>query len=179
MNKNNWPVWATESVEIVRPNLKWKVEGELEQKSIYALLSQLGVKSVEHIGSTSISNLSAKPIIDLMAEIESFEKIAMISEKLSGNDWHYVDPDLDNRPWRRFFVKVKDNKRVAHLHLVVEGNKRWEEQLLFRDRLRKNPHLVAEYELLKQKLSLEFKHDREIYTKEKTSFINHVRKCNS
>lgn len=48
-------------------------------------------------------------------------------------DWHYVPKKLDKQQWRRFFVKVKNDKRVAHLHLMQEGQKRWGEQLIFRD----------------------------------------------
>nr|WP_090799435.1 GrpB family protein [Paenibacillus sp. GP183] len=86
----------------------------------------------------------------------------------------HVPHELDNKPWRRFFVKVKDDKRVAHLHLIRAGEERWEKQLLFRDRLRGNPHLLDEYKNLKLKLAQEFMHDREAYTEAKSAFIKRV-----
>lgn len=135
-----------------------------------------GINQVRHIGSTSIPNLPAKPIIDLMADSDSFEQITDIAALLARYDWHYIPPHLDNRDWRRFFVKVKNDKRVAHLHLMLKGEERWEKQLLFRDRLRANPRLASEYACLKKKLAQEFNHDREAYTEAKTKFVDRVLK---
>ncbi|GGE58283.1 GrpB family protein [Priestia taiwanensis] len=176
VEQNNWPVWATESVEIVKPNPDWQDEGKREKEELYTLLAPLGISKIEHIGSTSIPDLPAKPIIDLMAEAHSFDRLEDISTALSTYDWHYVSPKLDERPWRRFFVKVKNNKRVAHLHVMLKGEKRWEQQLLFRNRLRENPQLVYDYANLKQELAREFHQDREAYTKAKTEFIKRVLK---
>lgn len=171
---NNWPVWATESIEIQDYNPNWNEKGLTVKKELYMLLSPFGVEKVEHIGSTSIAGLPAKPIIDVMAEIHSFEKIEDISDLLTSSDWHYVPPELDKQPWRRFFVKVKDDKRVAHLHLMRTGEERWHKQLLFRDCLRENSHLVDEYKNLKLKLAQQFMHDREAYTVAKSAFIKRV-----
>lgn len=178
MSKNedqtNWPVWATESIEIADPDSTWLEKGKQEENQLYGLLSRFRIGQVIHIGSTSILNLPAKPIIDLMADVDSFEQITDISALLSNYDWHYVPPDLDNIDWRRFFVKVKNDKRVAHLHLMLKGDNRWEKQLLFRDKLRDNPQLVYEYALLKSNLAKEFTLDREAYTEAKKKFVNLV-----
>ncbi|MFY0521288.1 GrpB family protein [Lysinibacillus sp. UGB7] len=173
-NQNGWPIWANESVEIVTANPDWQDQGRHEEQHLYDLLNPYGISEVIHIGSTSIPGLPAKPIIDLMAETDSFDRVEDISTKLAEYDWHYVSPELDERPWRRFFVKVKNNKRVAHLHLMVKGNERWEQQLLFRNRLRENLQLVCEYSTLKQGLAKRFNQDRESYTKAKTEFIKQV-----
>ncbi|ALS78447.1 hypothetical protein AUO94_07120 [Planococcus kocurii] len=178
MSKNedqtNWPVWATESIEIANPDPTWLEKGKQEENQLYSLLSRFGIGQVIHIGSTSVPNLPAKPIIDLIADVDSFEQITDISPLLFNHDWHYVPPHLDNKDWRRFFVKVKNDKRVAHLHLMLKGEERWEKQLLFRDKLRDNPHLVIEYAGLKNKLAQEFSLDREAYTEAKTKFVNLV-----
>lgn len=178
MSKNddqtNWPVWATESIEIADPDSTWLEKGKQEEKQLYELLSPFGIGQVIHIGSTSVPNLPAKPIIDIMADVDSFERITDISALLSSYDWHYVPPHLDNKDWRRFFVKVKNNKRVAHLHLMLKGEQRWEKQLLFRDKLRDDPQLVFEYARLKSNLAKEFNLDREAYTEAKTKFVNLV-----
>ncbi|MCZ8538646.1 GrpB family protein [Paenisporosarcina quisquiliarum] len=151
---NNIPVWAFEAIEIKKPNPLWKNKGIQEKEELYILLSPFGVKQIEHIGSTAIPNLSAKPIIDLMASIPSLEQINKIAEHLLLNDWHYVPPELDKQHWRRFFVKVKNDK--------------------FRNKLRTNPHLVEEYANLKSQLAQEFNKNREGYTEAKTDFINKV-----
>ncbi|SES78728.1 GrpB protein [Oceanobacillus limi] len=66
------------------------------------------------------------------------------------------------------------HKRVAHLHLMEEGEERWAKQLKFRDKLKTNAHLVEEYATIKRQLAKEFNNDREGYTEAKTEFINKV-----
>ncbi|WP_394122068.1 GrpB family protein [Planococcus donghaensis] len=170
----NHPVWAYEKIAIVKPDPTWKDKGIRESEELYNLLSAFGVKEVEHIGSTSIPNLSAKPIIDLMATISSLQDIKEIVDMLSLHDWHYVPPELDKQQWRRFFVKVKNDKRIAHLHLMQDGEERWEEQLNFRNKLRANVDLTDQYAALKKQLAEEFNSDREKYTEAKTEFIRNV-----
>ncbi|WP_370568632.1 GrpB family protein [Fictibacillus sp. 26RED30] len=173
-DNENIPVWAYEKIEVKKPDSNWKEKGIREREDLANLLSAFGVNQVEHIGSTSILNLPAKPIIDLMATIPSLEFINRIAEKLNAHDWHYVPPELDKQPWRRFFVKVEHDKRVAHLHLMLEGEERWDQLLTFRDKLRANPHLVNEYAVLKSHLAQDYNNDRERYTEGKTEFINKV-----
>ncbi|OIU71718.1 GrpB family protein [Rossellomorea aquimaris] len=170
----NIPVWAFEKIELKNPDPVWKYKGIQEKDELYELLSGFGVKQVEHIGSTAIPHLPAKPIIDLMASVPSFDQINPIAESLSLHQWHYVPPELDKQPWRRFFVKVENDKRTAHLHLMQEGEERWEQQLIFLEKLRANPQLVEEYAKIKHQLAQEFQNDREGYTEAKAEFIRKV-----
>ncbi|MBD0378958.1 GrpB family protein [Paenibacillus sedimenti] len=171
---DNWPVWATEEVEIQSPNPEWLEKGRQERERLLELLLPLGILEVEHIGSTSIPGLPAKPIIDIMASTEAFHNLNEIIDVLSQFDWHYVPPELDGREWRRFFVKVRDDKRAAHLHLMLKNEERWGQQLQFRDILRKDYDLVNEYSEIKVRLAQQFKNDREAYTEAKTHFIQNV-----
>ncbi|OAT81949.1 hypothetical protein A6P54_10595 [Bacillus sp. MKU004] len=168
------PVWAYEKIELKNPDPLWMDKGNQEKEELFHLLSRFDVKQVEHIGSTAIPHLPAKPIIDLMASVSSFEEVDQIAERLSLHQWHYVPPELDKQSWRRFFVKVENDKRTAHLHLMLEGEERWEKQLIFRDKLRENPHLMEEYAKIKYKLAQEFQDDREKYTEAKAEFIGKV-----
>ncbi|MGX1263811.1 GrpB-like predicted nucleotidyltransferase (UPF0157 family) [Rossellomorea marisflavi] len=165
---------AYETIEIKNPDPNWKNKGIRESKELLQILSACGVREVEHIGSTAIPDLPAKPIIDLMASIASFEQITGVVDNLSLYDWHYVPPELDKQHWRRFFVKVENDKRVAHLHLMQEGEERWGEQLKFRNKLRADAHLADQYAALKRRIAQEFNQDREKYTEAKTAFINKV-----
>ncbi len=73
----------------------------------------------EHIGSTSVPGLPAKPIVDLMAPIASLSSgHAEADSVLADAGWQLVPPELDNRPWRRFYALPHGTKRAAHLHLV-------------------------------------------------------------
>ncbi|MEC0348046.1 GrpB family protein [Peribacillus frigoritolerans] len=175
-DESTWPVWANETIDIVEPNPKWVEKGNQEKALLLNLLSTFGITEIQHYGSTSIPNLPAKPIIDLMAKIDSFQKIKEISSLLANHDWNYVPPNIDNRPWQRFFVKVINDKRVVHLHILLEGEERWDNQLLFRDLLRTNQQFIDEYAILKRNLAKKYSNDREAYTKAKTEFINYVLK---
>ncbi|QOR64977.1 GrpB family protein [Cytobacillus suaedae] len=172
--EQSYPVWANEKIEIVEANPNWLAIGEQEIEKLLSLLSKYGINDIQHYGSTSIPNLAAKPIIDLMAKTDTFQKTNTIASVLANYDWHFVPPHLDNRPWQRFFVKVIDGKRVAHLHIMLEGEERWDKQLLFRDLLLNSQQLVNQYTILKKELSTKYKNDREEYTKAKTEFINYV-----
>jgi GrpB-like predicted nucleotidyltransferase (UPF0157 family) len=169
-----YPVWANEKIEIVESNPNWLAKGKQEKEQLLNHLSSFGIKDIQHYGSTSIPKLPAKPIIDLMVKIDSFQKINEIASVLANYDWHYVPPNLDNRHWQRFFVKVINDKRVAHLHIMLEGEERWDKQLRFRDLLRTSQQFVNEYAILKRELSITYNNDREAYTKAKTEFVNYV-----
>lgn len=66
-NQSTWPIWATESVEIVQPHPEWIEQGKLYKDELTRLLSLFDMQHIEHFGSTAIPNLPAKPIIDMMA----------------------------------------------------------------------------------------------------------------
>jgi GrpB-like predicted nucleotidyltransferase (UPF0157 family) len=127
-----------------------------------------------NIGSTAIPGLLAKPIIDLQAAVVDLHDADPIVAALAPHDWHYVDPDLDRRPWRRFFIKVTDGRRSAHLHVMTINSPRWNQQIAFRDALCTDPSLILEYAALKRALAAKHTADREIYTAAKADFIRSV-----
>ena len=167
---NNWPAWATEPVRIVQPDPSWTEKAlHLRQQ-----LAACGLQNIEHFGSTAVPGLSAKPIIDLLADIPSFDHIDQLAHQLRPAGWHYVPPELDGRPHRRFLVKVENDKRAAHLHLLLPGSEERKAGILFRDLLIQNTPLRAQYATLKQDLAAEHAGDREAYTRSKTTFIKNA-----
>ena len=91
---------------------------------------------VEHVGSTAIPSLAAKPILDFQAAVSDLSSAEHLAVVLEPHAWHYGPPETDGgRPWRRFFVKVATSRRVAHLHVMNLGSARWNEQIAFRDAL--------------------------------------------
>ena len=132
--------------------------------------------AIEHIGSTSIPGLAAKPIIDIMVMMKDFNTIDQNALRLTQahSSWNLVPAELDERPWRRFMVKVVGDHRFAHLHLVPEGQPRWDEHLKFREALCDDPELIAQYADLKRKLAEVHQSDREAYTDGKAQFIQSV-----
>jgi GrpB-like predicted nucleotidyltransferase (UPF0157 family) len=135
----DWPAWATEKVDVRPADLEWRERGEKERLLLEATLGAWLVVPIEHVGSTAVPNLSAKPILDFQAAVTNFDCAADIATALTPAGWHCVPPEIDVRTWRRFFVKVAQGHRVAHLHVMLLSNARWRQQLAFRDALRADP----------------------------------------
>ncbi|CAB4678682.1 MAG: GrpB family protein [Actinobacteria bacterium] len=172
---NRIPKWATEEIVISPYSEQWPlVAHELitELSKVFAS----DALAIEHIGSTSIPGLAAKPIIDIMVMMKDFNTIdhnaLLLTQAHSA--WHLVPPELDERPWRRFVVKVVGDHRFAHLHLVPEGQQRWEEHITFREALRADLELKARYSEVKKELAKVHRDDREAYTDGKAEFIQSV-----
>lgn len=101
------------------PDLAWQKRGEKERLLLEATLGGWLVAPIEHVGSTAVPNLCAKPILDLQAAVTNLDCAGDIAAALAHAGWHYVPPELDARAWRRFFVKVAQGRRVAHLHVML------------------------------------------------------------
>ncbi len=104
-NERNIPAWAYETIEIEDPDPDWMDQGIRERKELLQILSAWGGREVEHIGSTAIPDLPAKPIIDFMASISSFEDIDGVVGNLSLYDWHYVPPGIRQTPLEKIFCE--------------------------------------------------------------------------
>lgn len=171
---NPWPAWATEHVQVHESQVEWQRRGQQLCRQLDAALARWLVAPVEHVGSTAVPGLAAKPIIDVQAAVIDLEFAGTTADVLAPLGWHFVPVELDARPWRRFFVQVVDEHRAAHLHLLPVGSARWSEQLAFRDALRADPLLVRRYADLKRKLAAEHAADREAYTAGKADFVRSV-----
>jgi GrpB-like predicted nucleotidyltransferase (UPF0157 family) len=129
------------------------------------------VGSVEHIGSTSIPGLAAKPIIDMVARIADYQRTAGLVEAMSGIGWtHAPEPgDEQARKWSFCFPDI--GWRTHHLHIVEAAADNWQSLLAFRDHLRTHPDDAAEYGRLKTLLAAADAHDRPRYRAGKAPFI--------
>jgi len=145
--------------------------------SEYAVLSSLFPQptfQIEHIGSTAIPGLPAKPIIDIMLGAPSLREVEAQIVGLEHLGYEYLPQHEQTMPERRFFAKPVIRPRLFHLHAAVFGETFWNEHLLFRDALSNNPPLAAEYGSLKLRLAAQFGEDRDGYTNAKSSFITSV-----
>jgi GrpB-like predicted nucleotidyltransferase (UPF0157 family) len=130
--------------------------------------------AIEHVGSTAIPGMSAKPIIDLIGGVRSMQAADDLLAPLCAIGYD-TSPEFNaTLTDRRFLLRWPEGIRTHHLHLVVYGGQAWPRTLLFRDRLRADPALASAYEALKHELAAQFAHDREAYTEAKTEFVKQI-----
>ncbi|HUN32278.1 MAG TPA: GrpB family protein [Trebonia sp.] len=171
------PRWATERPKVQPHDPLLAIRARDEAVRLAEILAPWLVDGVEHVGSTAVPGLAAKPIIDLMVSVSDLDRLADEAGGLLATDgWCYVPPELDQRDWRRFFVKpdAEGARRVAHLHAIPAGHPRWAQQIAFRDALRADDQLARAYEDVKRRAAARHHDDREAYTAAKTQFVIEV-----
>ncbi len=133
------------------------------------LLRALGrrVREVEHVGSTSVPGLSAKPVLDLALTVKDISKVERLLKPLEKLGYEYKGEY--GLPGRHFFVRGKPV--THHLHFVVVGSEHWRVWLLFRDYLRAHPEEARRYEKFKRDQARKYAKDRAAYTGSKSSFV--------
>lgn len=164
--------YLEKSINIVDYNPNWKSIYEEEKSLITNAMGDVLV-AIEHIGSTAVPGLSAKPIIDIMVGVEDIDGVEECIEPLAGIGYKYIPDYEDEIPERRYFNKGSQNNH-KHLHIVEIMSEFWEEHILFRDYLRTNPEVATRYSELKSFLAEKFKDERELYNSGKTGFIKSV-----
>ena len=158
-------------IEIVSYDAAWPARFEEECAQLRRVLAPWLAGSIEHIGSTAIAGLAAKPVIDIMAGVGTLEGSRPAIDAASGLGYCYFPYQAELKHW---FCKPSPAFRTHHLHLVPVGSPQWTRPIAFRDYLRAHPNVAAEYEALKWRLAAEFRFDREAYTDAKAPFINAV-----
>lgn len=150
---------------------------------------------IEHIGSTSVEGLSAKPIIDILIGLERFELLQEVINPLLEINYVYYPVFNEIMPYRRFFIKHKNeayplkmlnivnserdipksteehNSRLAHIHVLTYNSEHWIRHIAFRDYLKEHLSVQKEYQELKEKLSAKDWSDGNDYNKAKNNFI--------
>jgi GrpB-like predicted nucleotidyltransferase (UPF0157 family) len=108
------------------------------------------VRQIEHVGSTAVPGLAGKPTVDIAAGVDTLDlPLRAIDRMRDAGFRHEVD---EVRPWRRGFVKGEEVPREVIVHVVEWQGSNWWSFLRFRDALRADPGLAAEYEELKRRL---------------------------
>ncbi len=163
---------ATEApIEIVPYDPQWPAAFEREHQALAAALAPWLLGPPEHIGSTAVPGLAAKPVIDIMAPVRSLAALrpAIEAARALGYVHFPYQPEL-----MHWFCKPSPELRTHHLHLVPAGSALWRDRLAFRDALRVDPALRQAYEELKTGLAATYRHYREAYTDAKSPFIERV-----
>lgn len=163
-------LWTLFPIILKEHNPDYKVWYEEEKQRIISKVKPENLIRISHIGSTAVKGLTAKPIVDILLEIDGDCGVSAIIKVLKTLGWRLMSQEDDP-------VKLSFNKgytpegfadRVYHLHVRYFGN--WSE-LYFRDFLIAHPDVAGEYERLKLKLWKQYEHDRDSYTEAKTDFV--------
>ena|SRR3990167_3663085 len=163
-------------IDIIAYNPKWPALAQSEIMKIRSLIPADLIVDIQHVGSTAIQGLSAKPIIDIQIAVNSLAMAKIVAVPLLQKlDYEYWADNPDNT--RLFFAKGMPpygEKRTHHVHIVEPTSPHWTGKIAFRDYLISHPDIAKEYELLKKDLASQHKYDREKYTDEKADFIKKI-----
>lgn len=165
------PTSSRTLIEIVPYSTDWPARFAQEAALLQIALAPWLVADIEHIGSTAIPGLSAKPVIDIMAPVQDLDasRTAIAAAVAAGYCHYPYKPEQ-----MHWFCKPSPEVRTHHLHLVPLNSALWHDRLAFRDALRGNSQLAREYENLKLSLAARHPEDREAYTEAKSPFIASV-----
>ena len=153
-------------------NPEWKNSFELEKIVLSNIFKDIAL-SIEHVGSTSIEGLSAKPIIDMLVIIKTFSDFENVRYYFEKEPYSIK---LDSPEDEILIRKGDETNRTHFIHVVELGSDRQINTLLFRDYLRENKDAVLEYENLKKELAIKYADDRKMYTASKNDFIQEILK---
>lgn len=149
----------------------WPAAFAAERERLLAALARHAL-AIEHIGSTAVRDLPAKPIIDIAVTVTGFQALpALIRAMAAAGYTHKGEYGL---PGRQFFVRGEP--ATHHVHLVEPGSPLREDWIALRDHLRLHPADRAAYAALKRELAARHARDRASYTKAKDPFLRRLRK---
>ncbi|MGH8104308.1 MAG: GrpB family protein [bacterium] len=129
------------------------------------------ITAIEHVGSTAVPGLGAKPVIDIMAAVPRLALAAECVPLLASINYEYF-PEYEKKiPERRFFRKGPADARTHHLHIAENTSDFWRWLVAFRDYLRAHPDIAREYERTKRAFAAQYGPNRDGYQDAKGPFI--------
>lgn len=181
-------------IDVVPYTEEWKYTfGQIKEE--LAMAAGFLNPVIEHIGSTSVEGLAAKPIIDILVGLKREQDLDLITQPLMNMGYIYYEKYNEDMPYRRFFVKLKvqlqllslpllidrdtdipaslqdHNGRLAHIHALPLDSEHWLRHIAFRDYLRAYPEIKAAYQQLKEGLSTREWSDGNAYNEAKDAFL--------
>ena len=151
---------------------EWDIEGKRICTEIKEILGKDAV-DVQHVGSTSIKSISAKPIRDIAVAVRDFQDIRKHDDELAEHGIIYRKEDYPGQHLYR--IGDLENGIVTHyIHVVIEDSVQWHNYINFRDYLNSNVQAAKAYENCKQDLWSRYPDDREAYVEGKSELVNEL-----
>lgn len=161
-------LWQLFPIFLVEHNNEWIKWYEEERKTIISIVPSKSIKRISHIGSSAISGIWAKNIVDMLVEVNDKEALDMVKHILINNGWLCMNMNETRITLNKGYTEQGFAEKVFHLHIRIAGDN---DELYFRDYLNEYKEIAKEYETLKLSLWKEFEYDRDGYTEAKTDFI--------
>ena len=158
-------------IVVVPYDQRWHERYRREAVKVTEIMGEQAV-SIHHIGSSSIPNMKAKPIIDILVEVENIDMIDELNDNMVKEG--YLPKGENGIPRRRYFVKGKGVTHTHHVHMFQTGNPEIERHLNFRDYLITHPLEAQTYGHLKEALAQRFPEDGLSYTTGKNDYIKRI-----
>lgn len=159
------------TVRVVTYQPAWTEAFEKEKQQLQDALGD-NVSDIEHIGSTSVPGLAAKPIIDMIAAVDDLSVYKQLIEPLTALGYEFMPERVFAD--RVFFPKGPRENRTHHLSLAVKDSDQWRKTITFCDYLRNNTPARSKYQALKTELATKYPNDRASYTKAKEQLIEQL-----
>jgi GrpB-like predicted nucleotidyltransferase (UPF0157 family) len=161
---------ADQPVEIVSYDTRWPGRFAEQRPLVEGLLGPWLAGPVQHIGSTAVPGLPAKPVIDMLAPVTSLASAEAAVPALAAAGWLFWADD-PCRHYRMWFLRPVPDARTHHLHLIEDSHPHAAALLAFRDALRTDTALCRDYAGLKDRLAREYPDNRNAYSNAKGSFV--------
>jgi len=159
------------SIQLVPWSTRWAARFADEKERWQRMLGSVCL-DVEHIGSTAIEGIMAKPIVDVLVVVTSHEEIVRMTAQILEHG--YRTKGEHGIPGRRYFQRDEDGERAFHIHAYEQGHSAIASHIRFRDFLRSDKSTAREYERLKIELAQKFRDLKSPYSEAKGSFIEGV-----
>jgi GrpB-like predicted nucleotidyltransferase (UPF0157 family) len=166
-------------IVIVPYDPAWATSFDVERDRVQGALADLLIRPVEHIGSTAVPGLAAKPIIDMLAVVADIDEAHGAIARLQGVGWIHAPEPTDGVDRSLSFCTPSIARRTHHLHVVEGASADWPGWLAFRDHLRTHPDVAVEYAALKIQLAARYgaePNERDAYRSGKAGFVARMTK---
>ncbi|WP_142413879.1 GrpB family protein [Hathewaya massiliensis] len=164
-------LWELFPIILKEHNIEYRQWYKIEEEKLLNYLNERDVIRINHIGSTAVKGLIAKPTVDILLEINNESNVEQVKSNLLHSGWGLMS--FENNPsmkivFNKGYTKEGFAEKVYHLHVRYKDN--WNE-LYFRDYLIEHHEVAEEYGKLKLKLIKSYEHNRDAYTEAKSDFI--------